>query len=43
MQPLDLALEAALIVMQNGESTGGATFRFVERGGWGNAMYHLIV
>ncbi len=21
---------------------GGATFRFVERGGWGNAMYHLL-
>jgi enoyl-CoA hydratase/carnithine racemase len=24
-------------------ATGGATFRFVERGGWGNAMYHLLV
>ena len=23
-------------------ATGGATFRFVERGGWGNAMYHLL-
>jgi enoyl-CoA hydratase/carnithine racemase len=22
---------------------GGATFRFVERGGWGNAMYHLLL
>lgn len=22
---------------------GGATFRFVERGGWGNGMYHLLV
>jgi enoyl-CoA hydratase/carnithine racemase len=21
---------------------GGATFRFVDRGGWGNAMYHLL-
>lgn len=21
---------------------GGATFRFVQRGGWGNAMYHLL-
>lgn len=21
---------------------GGATFRFIERGGWGNAMYHLL-
>jgi len=24
-------------------ATGGATMRFVERGGWGNAMYHLLV
>ena len=24
-------------------ATGGATVRFVERGGWGNAMYHLLV
>jgi enoyl-CoA hydratase/carnithine racemase len=24
-------------------ATGGATFRFVERGGWGNAMRHLLV
>src|SRR5262249_24583392 len=24
-------------------ATGGATFRFVERDGWGNAMYHLLV
>jgi enoyl-CoA hydratase/carnithine racemase len=24
-------------------ATGGATFRFVERGGWGNGMYHLLV
>ncbi len=24
-------------------ASGGATFRFVERGGWGNAMYHLLV
>lgn len=24
-------------------ATGGATFRFVERGGWGNAMYHLLM
>lgn len=23
-------------------ATGGATFRFPERGGWGNAMYHLL-
>ena len=23
-------------------ATGGATLRFVERGGWGNAMYHLL-
>ena len=23
-------------------ATGGATFRFVERGGWGNAMKHLL-
>jgi enoyl-CoA hydratase/carnithine racemase len=23
-------------------ATGGATFRFAERGGWGNAMYHLL-
>jgi len=23
-------------------ATGGATIRFVERGGWGNAMYHLL-
>jgi len=23
-------------------ATGGATMRFVERGGWGNAMYHLL-
>jgi len=23
-------------------ATGGATFRFVERGGWGNAMHHLL-
>ncbi len=23
-------------------ATGGATFRFCERGGWGNAMYHLL-
>lgn len=23
-------------------ATGGATFRFVERCGWGNAMYHLL-
>jgi len=23
-------------------ATGGATFRFVERGGWGNAMLHLL-
>lgn len=23
-------------------ATGGATFRFVERAGWGNAMYHLL-
>ncbi len=23
-------------------ATGGATVRFVERGGWGNAMYHLL-
>lgn len=23
-------------------ATGGATFRFVERGGFGNAMYHLL-
>jgi len=21
---------------------GGATFRFIDRGGWGNAMYHLL-
>jgi enoyl-CoA hydratase len=24
-------------------ATGGATIRFVERGGWGNAMYHLLM
>ena len=24
-------------------ATGGATVRFVERGGWGNAMYHLLI
>ena len=24
-------------------ATGGATIRFVERGGWGNAMYHLLI
>ena len=24
-------------------ATDGATIRFVERGGWGNAMYHLLV
>lgn len=24
-------------------ATGGATFRYVERGGWGNAMYHLLL
>ena len=24
-------------------ATGGATFRFIERGGWGNAMYHLLI
>ena len=24
-------------------ATGGATFRFVDRGGWGNAMYHLLI
>ena len=24
-------------------ATGGATIRFVDRGGWGNAMYHLLV
>ena len=24
-------------------ATGGATMRFVERGGWGNAMYHLLL
>jgi len=24
-------------------ATGGATLRFVERGGWGNAMYHLLI
>jgi enoyl-CoA hydratase len=24
------------------QATGGATIRFVERGGWGNAMYHLL-
>jgi len=24
-------------------ATGGATFRFIERGGWGNGMYHLLV
>ena len=23
-------------------ATGGATIRFVERGGWGNGMYHLL-
>ena len=23
-------------------ATGGATIRFVERAGWGNAMYHLL-
>ena len=23
-------------------ATGGATVRFVQRGGWGNAMYHLL-
>jgi enoyl-CoA hydratase/carnithine racemase len=23
-------------------AAGGATFRFVQRGGWGNAMYHLM-
>lgn len=23
-------------------AAGGATFRFVQRGGWGNAMYHLL-
>jgi len=23
-------------------AAGGATFRFIERGGWGNAMYHLL-
>ena len=23
-------------------ATGGATFRFIERCGWGNAMYHLL-
>lgn len=23
-------------------ATGGATIRFVDRGGWGNAMYHLL-
>ncbi len=23
-------------------AVGGATFRFVQRGGWGNAMYHLL-
>ncbi|MCA9509148.1 MAG: crotonase/enoyl-CoA hydratase family protein [Myxococcota bacterium] len=24
-------------------ASGGATMRFVERGGWGNAMYHLLL
>lgn len=24
-------------------ATGGATFRYVERAGWGNAMYHLLM
>ena len=24
------------------QATGGATIRFVQRGGWGNAMYHLL-
>jgi enoyl-CoA hydratase len=24
-------------------ASGGATMRFVERGGWGNAMYHLLI
>ena len=24
-------------------ATGGATLRFVERGGWGNGMYHLLI
>ncbi len=24
-------------------ATGGATFRFIERGGWGNGMYHLLI
>lgn len=24
-------------------ATGGATFRYVERGGWGNGMYHLLL
>lgn len=23
-------------------ATGGATIRFIQRGGWGNAMYHLL-
>ena len=28
--------------MRGIHATGGATIRFVERGGWGNAMYHLL-
>ena len=28
--------------MRGIHATGGATFRFVERGGWGNAMLHLL-
>jgi enoyl-CoA hydratase/carnithine racemase len=24
-------------------ATGGATLRFIERGGWGNGMYHLLI
>jgi enoyl-CoA hydratase/carnithine racemase len=24
-------------------ATGGAAFRFIDRGGWGNAMYHLLM
>ena len=28
--------------MRGIHAAGGATMRFVDRGGWGNAMYHLL-
>ena len=49
---IELALAGAIIIMifrfsqlepaRGIHATGGATIRFVERGGWGNAMYHLL-